>query len=81
MTDTTAGGRASPGRLKVKFKLAKVGPDPTGLSSWEVYARRWLLVDVHLGYLNANGRDHAMELARAKWPHERRIVLHPRDNE
>lgn len=76
MTDITFGG-SSPGRLKIKLSWVKPRPDPAGRASWEVFGRRFLVVNIHLGYVNADGREDAMRRAREKWPDERHITISP----
>ena len=76
MTDLTWGG-ASPGRLKIKISLVEDKPEPTGRASWDVYGRRWLVAKLHLGYVNAHGRDDALAQAHRKWPEERHLIVRP----
>nr|DAH84848.1 MAG TPA: hypothetical protein [Caudoviricetes sp.] len=75
--NSNAGILTGPGRLKIKVKVGRRTPEPLGNASWEVSSRRWLVVEVHLGYVNAKGRDEALATALLKWPHERRLTVNP----
>lgn len=77
MSDITAGGGATPGRLKIKIKRIHDKPEPGGRSSWQVFGRRWLIVEKPLGYVNAIGREEALRKAIEKWPEERHLVVYP----
>ena len=78
MTDATANPPRAPGG-RVKFRVRKIRDDgyrEDRRASWTVTARRWLIFDVALGYVNATGRSDAMAKARAKWPDERRLRVY-----
>ena len=77
MTDITAGGGAPPGRLQIQFSIHHDKPAPPGRALWEVYARRWLVIEECLGSVIATGKDEAMANARGKWPHEKHIRVYP----
>lgn len=77
MTSVTAGGGASPARLRIKITRVDDKPDPAGQASWQVFGRRWLIAEVHLGYVSATERKDALTKARAKWPAERRLSVYP----
>lgn len=77
MSDIAFGGMSSPGRLKIKMKLGDNKPEPKGRASWEVFAKRFFVVEFKLGYVNAAGKSEALAAARSKWPQERNLVVFP----
>jgi hypothetical protein len=78
--DKTYGDRDDTAGLKIKFKVSKQGPDPNGLSRWDVFEKRYLILRVLIGNVLAGGRDDALAKARANWPDVRRIVVEPSDD-
>jgi hypothetical protein len=65
------------GKLKIQAQFIREGPDPTGLSRWDVYAKRYLIIDLHIGTVIAGSRDEALRLAKLHYPNERRLAVSP----
>lgn len=75
--DTTVGDGERTAGLKLKIKFSKEGPDPKGLSRWDVFQKRYLIVEVLIGHVLAGSRDDALSKARALWPGLKRITVAP----
>lgn len=78
--DKTYGDRDDTAGLKIKFKVSKQAPDPSGLSRWDVFEKRYLIVRVLIGNVLAGSREDALAKARASWPDVRRIVVEPSED-
>lgn len=78
--DKTYGDRDDTAGLKIKFKVSKQGPDPSGLSRWDVFEKRYLLIRVLIGKVIAGSREDALANARDNWPDVRGIVVEPSED-
>lgn len=78
--DKTYGDRDDTAGLKIKFKVSKHGPDPSGLSRWDVFEKRYLILRILIGNVLAGGREEALVKARANWPGVRRILVEPSED-
>ncbi|MCA0342965.1 MAG: hypothetical protein LCH99_24960 [Proteobacteria bacterium] len=75
--DTTFGTKDDTAGLKLKIKVSKQGPDPEGLTRWDVFEKRYFIMHVLIGSVLAGSREDALAKAKAQWPNVKRISVDP----